>query len=48
MQALLRIVVSPGSSVARALAILGMDRLVSVYTSVQDATPTPPGTSQRT
>ncbi len=44
----LRIVVSPGSSVARALAILGMDRLVSVYTSIQDATRIPPGTSQRT
>ena len=44
----LRIVVSPGSSVARALAILGMDRLVSVYTSIQDATRTPPRASQKT
>jgi anti-anti-sigma factor len=35
----LRIVIRPGSSVARALGILGMDRMLPIYPSVMDALP---------
>jgi anti-sigma B factor antagonist len=35
----LRIVIRPDSSVARSLAILGMDRMLPIYASVADALP---------
>jgi len=35
----LRIVIRPDSSVARSLAILGMDRVLPIYASVADAMP---------
>jgi anti-sigma B factor antagonist len=35
----LRIVIRPDSSVARSLAILGMDRILPIYASVEDALP---------
>ncbi|HEX7162076.1 MAG TPA: STAS domain-containing protein [Trebonia sp.] len=35
----LRIVIRPDSSVARSLAILGMDRMLPIYASVKDAMP---------
>jgi len=35
----LRIVIRPDSSVARSLAILGMDRMLPIYASVEDALP---------
>ena len=35
----LRIVIRPDSSVARSLAILGMDRMLPIYDSVADAMP---------
>ena len=35
----LRIVIRPDSSVARSLAILGMDRMLPIYASVADAMP---------
>lgn len=39
----LRIIVRPDGSVARALEILGLDRLLPVYDSVADAIAAPPG-----
>jgi anti-sigma B factor antagonist len=36
----LRIVIRPDGSVARSLAILGMDRMLPIYASVEDAMPT--------
>jgi anti-sigma B factor antagonist len=41
----LRIVIRPDSSVARSLAILGMDRMLSIYASLEDAMPARPGSS---
>jgi anti-sigma B factor antagonist len=35
----LRIVIRPDSSVARSLAILGMDRMLPIYASIEDAMP---------
>ena len=35
----LRIVIKPGSSPARSLALLGMDHVLPVYASIKDATP---------
>lgn len=35
--ATLRVAVTPGSSVARVMAILGVNRILSVYDSVEDA-----------
>ncbi len=42
----LRIVIRPDGSVARALAILGMDRMLPVYASVREALPAQPGARQ--
>ena len=39
----LRIVIKPGSSVARSLAILGMDSMLPVYGSLGDALSPEPG-----
>ncbi len=44
----LRIVIRPGSSVARSLAILGMDRVLPIYASLEEALPAHFGTSQPT
>lgn len=41
--ATLRIIIRPGGSVARALAILGLDRMLPIYDSVADATSAQPG-----
>ncbi|HEY7276655.1 MAG TPA: STAS domain-containing protein [Trebonia sp.] len=38
-QCTLRIVIKPGGSVARALAILGIDRMLPIYASLYDAMP---------
>jgi anti-anti-sigma factor len=35
--ATLRVAVTPGTSVARVMAILGMNRILSVYDSIEDA-----------
>ncbi len=35
----LRIVIRPASSVARSMSILGMDRMLPIYASVEDAMP---------
>jgi anti-anti-sigma factor len=35
----LRIVIRPDGSVARSLAILGMDRMLPIYASIEDAMP---------
>jgi anti-anti-sigma factor len=36
--ATLRIVIRPGSAVARSLSIMGFDRVLPIYHSIQDAT----------
>ena len=37
----LRIVIRPGSAVTRTMAILGVDRVLPIYTSIEAATPPP-------
>jgi anti-anti-sigma factor len=44
----LRIVIRPGSPVARSLAILGTDRMLPIYASLEDAVRAQFGTSQPT
>lgn len=39
----LRIIIRPGGSVSRALAILGLDSMLPIYDSVADATAAQPG-----
>jgi anti-anti-sigma factor len=43
----LRIVIKPGGSVARALAILGIDRMLPIYASLYDAMSAQPCAGQR-
>jgi anti-sigma B factor antagonist len=42
----LRIIIRPDGSVSRALAILGMDRMLPIYATMKDATTASPGASQ--
>lgn len=44
----LRIVVKPGSAVIRTLAILGVDRILPIYASIEDAMPVQPCARQPT
>jgi anti-anti-sigma factor len=44
----LRIVIAPKGSVARALAILGIDRMLPLYASLYDAMPAQPRADQQT
>lgn len=44
----LRVVVRPDDSVARVLAIVGLDRILDIYASVEDATPVEPAAIQLT
>ena len=44
----LRIVVKPGSAVTRTMTILGVDRVLPIYASIEDAMPLQPCAHQQT